>query len=226
MNTANLLNAKHYDREAKEENGIRDPKSILWAMRKDCAYFESKLRMLHKLKGLNSLSDQVNDRGSARDWFKGYHTFSTKKSVLDRFYQGRPLSCFCLDGSRHEVHVAVLLNHLSFSDCSKTKQDKKDYDIAYLTFSYDTDDWYNQEGGMDFCKFKLTEDITCANKRDLNVTDYALMLPFTNKSQFHEQFTLIYSDWEVLICDDLTKKKGPVPISHILFDMVVHGGSV
>ena len=43
-------------REAKDENGIHNPKSVLVAMRKDQTYRETKLRLIHKLFGIKVLS--------------------------------------------------------------------------------------------------------------------------------------------------------------------------
>ena len=77
-----------------------------------------------------------------------------------------------------------------------------------------------QESGVHFCKFTCSKKLTTAKKQDLKITDYALMLPYiqTRKDRvFQKQFTLIYSDWEVLRCD-LESKKGLVSINNNNFN--------
>ena len=62
-------------REARDENSIQDPKSILWAMRKCQMYREGKIRLLHKLTGMEF---------TWSDWYKGYHVFQiSQKSRID-----------------------------------------------------------------------------------------------------------------------------------------------
>ncbi len=49
------------NREAKDENTIRQPKSLLWKMQKSTSYFKGKLRLLYKMKGLDSLYDKYKE---------------------------------------------------------------------------------------------------------------------------------------------------------------------
>jgi hypothetical protein len=93
-------------REARDENSIQHPKSILWAMRKCQMYHEGKIRLLHKLTGMEFLNREYASVFTRPDWYKGYHVFEKKSEVKVRFRSGEPLSCFCLDGDCNEVHVA------------------------------------------------------------------------------------------------------------------------
>ena len=58
-------------------------------------------------------------------------------------------------------------------------------------------------------------------KTSLNLLDYALMLPYSKMGfPFQRQFTLVYSDWDVLLCDnnDPDNSKGPVSVHFPLFE--------
>ena len=206
------------NREAKEENSIRKPKSLLWKMQKSTSYFEGKLRLLYKMKGLNSLYDKYKESIELVPRVLQppmFHTFSKRKHVMDSFEDGKPLSCFCLDNNYRKIHVAVALG-----DCLENKNEGDNF--AYLTFDYNVQIYFRREAGVHFCQFKLTDEKpTTANKSSLNFTDYAVMLPFKNKGTFCNQYTLIYSDWEVLICegDDV---KGQTPVSCDLYKDVVN----
>ena len=172
-------------------------------MRNDSLYFEGKLRLLHKLRGLESLYDvyKQDDRNAIDGIYssriytaKMYHTFSTKAKVLEWFNGGNPLSCFCLNNDYHVLHVAVRMG-----DCSEMRKDDNE-DFAYMSFTYNVHELCECETGVHYCKFTFQGTAT-AKKSDLNFTDYALMLPFDRTGQFLKQYTLIYSDWEVLIGD-------------------------
>ena len=206
------------NREAKEENSIRKPKSLLWKMQKSTSYFEGKLRLLYKMKGLNSLYDKYKESIELVHRVQQppmFYTFSKRKHVMDSFEDGKPLSCFCLDNNYRKIHVAVALG-----DCLENKNEGDNF--AYLTFDYNVQIYFRREAGVHFCQFKLMDEKpTTANKSSLNFTDYAVMLPFKNKGTFCNQYTLIYSDWEVLICegDDV---KGQTPVSCDLYKDVVN----
>ena len=48
---------------------------------------------------------------------------------------------------------------------------------------------------------------------------YALMLPFKKNSvPFQKQYTLVYHDWDVLVCDDTLQNKGFPVIDKELFN--------
>jgi hypothetical protein len=193
-------------------------------MRNDSLYFEGKLRLLHKLRGLESLYDVYRQDGrNAIDGIysshvsttKMYHTFSTKAKVLEWFHGGNPLSCFCIDNDYHVIHVSVRMG-----DCLEMKKDDNE-DFAYMSFTYNIHDLYDCETGVHYCKFRYQGTAT-AKKSDLNFTDYALMLPFDRKGEFLEQYTLIYSDWEVLIGDE-NNVKGETPLSEELYTDLLNG---
>jgi hypothetical protein len=61
-------------------------------------------------------------------------------------------------------------------------------------------------------------------KSSLNMVNYALMLPYSRRGfPFQNQFTLVYSDWEVLMCDNNApdSMKGPVYVHRPLFEDVL-----
>ena len=81
-------------REARDENSIQDPKSILWAMRKCQMYREGKIRLLHKLTGMDFLNREYVSVSTRPDWYKGYHVFQNKSEVKDRFRSGEKSPAF------------------------------------------------------------------------------------------------------------------------------------
>lgn len=74
--------------------------------------------------------------------------------------------------------------------------------------------------GVHFCSFK-EGSVQTIKKEDLNarIGDYALMLPLTVAgNRFAKQFTLVYSDWEVLRTDIQEKNKGRPCVDKLLFN--------
>lgn len=229
---SSTFSTKHwYSREGKDERQINQVKKVLISMRRTYSYRETKLRLIHKLKGLDLISnsfDKVFRKcESERHWFKGYHVFSSRQEVIDRLQKSEPLSCFILDEKLPEVHVAFF------------EREQQGSTISYLTLEYDTTRSII-ETGVHFCDFKLKTSgaasfahvVSNINKNDLRpkIVDYALMLPFnvqatdtTSNNDGFQKFTLIYPDWEVLICDDgdendgVLKKKGRVMIDKQLY---------
>ena len=220
-----------YYREGQEEkNGINPVKKVLISMRRTVTYRKAKLRLIHKLKGLDLIAesfDKVYDESaSERHWFKGYHVFSSRQEVINRLQMGKPLSCFSLDGSSAEVHIAF------------SEGEKQGSTISYLTLEYDTTRCII-ETGVHYCNFELKGSapasvtvISNINKNDLRpkIVNYALMLPYvvqpnasSSDGDVFRKFTLIYPDWEVLICDNgdendgASKKKGRVMIDKQLY---------
>ncbi len=83
---------------------------------------------------------------------------------------------------------------------------------------------YTNNTGMQFCHFVCTDEVSSVKKSSLNIVDYALMLPYSRRGfLFQSQFTLVYSDWEVLLCDNNApdSKKGPVYVHRPLFEDVL-----
>lgn len=168
------------------------------------------------MKGLNSLYDKYKESIQYETRVRQlqmFYTFSTREYVTESFQVGKPLSCFCLNNNYHEIHVAVALG-----DCLENKKEGDNF--AYLTFHYNVEQMYRFEAGVHFCQFELDQKPTTANRSSLNFTDYAVMLPFKNKGTFCDQYTLIYSDWEVLICDS-DNVKGQAPVSIYLYEDVI-----
>jgi hypothetical protein len=154
--------------EARDVNSIRKPKASLYGLQKTVEYFVTTLRNLHIKDGLNYVMKEKQPV-KRREWFSGYHCFDTKKVVLDRFKTGQVLSCFVLSHNYDEVHVAYGDNavHRGGGD-----------DLAFASFTYSTHTLCCQESGVQFCKFTCSKKFTNAKKQELNITDYAIMLPY------------------------------------------------
>ena len=178
-------------REARDKNSIQDPKSILWAMRKCQMYREGKIRLLHELTGMEFLNREYVSVFTWPDRYKGYHVFQNKSEVEDRFRSGEPLSCFRLDGDCNAVHVAFTRG--------EPEQRGDEHEVTFLSFCYHTLQVYTHETGMQFCRFECTNEVSSVRKTSLNLLDYELMLPYSKMGfPFQRQFTLVYSDWDVI----------------------------
>ena len=71
-----------------------------------------------------------------------------------------------------------------------------------------------------------TDEVSSVMKSSLNIqlVNYALMLPYSRRGfLFHSQFTLVYSDWEVLLCDNNApdSKKRPIFVHRPFFEDVL-----
>ena len=222
---------KHWhSREGKDERQINQVKKVLISMRRTLQYRETKLRLIHKLKGLDLIADSfdkvLGKSASERHWFKGYHVFSSRQEVIDRLQTGRSLSCFTLHESSAEVHIAF------------SEGEQEGSTISYLTLEYDTTRSII-ETGVHFCHFKLKVSTPTSpavifniNRNELRpkIVNYALMLPYvvdpnasSSDADVFQKFTLIYPDWEVLLCvdgdenDGVSRKKGRVMIDKQLY---------
>ncbi len=83
---------------------------------------------------------------------------------------------------------------------------------------------YTHDKGMQFCCSECTEEVSTVKKSSLKIVDYALILPYSRRGfPFQKQFTLVYSDWEVLLCDNDAPdgNKGPVYLHRPLFEDVL-----
>lgn len=208
-------------REAKDENGIHNPKSVLVAMRKDQTYRETKLRLLHKLFGIKVLSDNYdNTPDGERDWYIGYHVYESKSEVISRETNGKSISCFCTNNEKGEVHVA-------FYD-----GEERNVTISYLTFAYNTTRCVVQDTGVHFCSFVFKKEdnsnnakVTRVGKKNFrsSIVSYALMLPFITKVEItYQQYTLVYWDWDVLRCEDAEHKKGHPGAEKSVFEHILN----
>lgn len=192
----------YFFREGKDERQIDRPKDVLVSYRKNQQYREQKLTLLHRLYGIESLSSNLMGyQKGQRNWFRGYHRYESTNDIVSRFIEGKTLSCFRTSTDGDEVHIAF------YSGVRDV--------IAYLTLEYDVSSMHVQEAGVHFCAFGLKKDdrtgsaaVSKINNHELQacVLDYALMLPRAKK-----QYTLVYSDWEVLRCTTSARKKG-IPI--------------
>ena len=214
------------NREAKDEKQIAGPKAVLVSMRKDEQYRVTKMCLLHKLYGIESLAASFKgeeEEDNKRHWFKGFHVYPSRDKVISNVQKGMPISCFRLKGDEDHALVRV-----AFKD-----QELRDATVSYLTFRYDIST-VTVDTGIDFCPFKIQPDTNTmraaasrVKKDELrnDIASYALMLPYKTQSPSGDSFqkyTLIYSDWEVLqCCGDLPANKGRVPVHESVFQHVV-----
>ena len=178
-------------REGREEAAIRDPKSVLWAMRKDVTYLCGKLSVCHKRYGLRTLEEDMRLE-TIRQTYKAHHIFANKNEIIHRFKTGKPLSCFHLKSESKKVHVAF----------------RTDDKVKYTSFSYDPKDLPTCETGTHFCRFSWDQNEELIEKEKLEDSLGALMLGNTGDHVFQRQFTLEYEDWEVLLCYSKCDAKG------------------
>jgi hypothetical protein len=83
---------------------------------------------------------------------------------------------------------------------------------------------YIHDTAMQFCQFVCTDMVSSVMKSSLNIVNYALMLPYSRRGfPFQSQFTVVYSDWEVLLSDNNSpdSKKGLVYVHRPLFEDVL-----
>lgn len=177
-------------------------------------YFSTKLGMIHKRAGLRFLNNEYRIKAND-DRYKGYHCFSDKGEVQMRFDNGKPLSCFVLDGNFDQVHVAY------HSKNGRYISNRGSGSVTFTTFKYSTSDLHYKEAGVHFCRFVQISDERTEKLDMLNITHYALMLPLLQPRKdvpFQRQFTLIYDDWDVLRCDMPIKRKGKASTKNDLFN--------
>ena len=205
-------------REARDENGIRKPKAVIQKLKKASSWYVAKLKRIHKLAGFEVLRSAYKTKKSTpRDWFRGYFTFQSKTDVLQRFEGGKPLSCFLVGDDATCLHVAV---HSGI----RTARQEDDDDIFFITMKCKPSTMHKRETGVHFCRFETDKSVHSAKKKDLNISMYALMLPYLQKERqripFQMQYTVIYSDWEVLRCDLHSNPKGLASTNNRLFNLM------
>ena len=198
-----------HNREAREENAIRTPKSVLPRLKKDISFLKAKLTLLHKMFGLDCLAKSLEEDEKNEYKYKGYHTYSSHEEITDLFRSGRPISGFCLDNNYDRIHVAYNRH--------------KDM-VSYTTFTFKKKDLIQESCGVQYCRFYPSGEELTVSLSTLKVSAYGMMLPFKKKNDYACQFTIIYSDWEVLICNGGEKFKTQVPVSKSLFSEVINDG--
>lgn len=189
---------------------------MLYGMRKTLSYFVTKLRNLHKMKGFNFLrivySRKKND---IKHSYCGYYVFSSVQDILSRLESRKPVSCFIVGDNYKSVHVAY----------GRTNGNT---DISYLSFQCRNEVSSVDDCGLHYCYFERCPNLTTIKKDDLDITGYAIMLPYHGNhhtiedadEQQRSLHTLIYSDWEVLKFDYSSNdgvQKGFVPLDTSLF---------
>ena len=154
------------------------------------------MRLLQKLAGLEWLERAfLKHEEEDRHWFKGYHVYSSQDEVLRRFREGISLSCFGTTTGGQNLHVAYSDNR---------------FEVKYLTVEYNRTDMFIHETGVHFCQFSFVRDgdhvaVASDTRGQLlgKIDRYALMLPYKKYNyEFIQQFTLVYHDWDVLVCND------------------------
>lgn len=169
-------------------------------------YFMTKLVGLHRRTEINNLDRVFPDDDCTERYKQGdreFYIFRCKSEVMRRYTEGKSLSCFVMDNDPSSVHVAYY-----------DKNDRSCNQLSYVTFTYNTILSTIKESGVHFCKFIPEEKHSFQDRNAINITDNAIMLPYFREQMNHGprlyqcQYTLIYSDWEVLRID-LHKRKGP-----------------
>lgn len=205
-----IIHFVSYCREGRHERQIDRPKDVLVSMRKDQTYRETKMRLLQKLAGLELLTEVLDEldedvqTSGTRDWFDGFHRYTSKKVIIDNFVKGTPISCFRSKRCDDTFFVAYYGSDYTMTSLVELKSR--------------TSTMTAQECGHHFCKFVLTKeagtnivatmDVSKENLSDL-VGDYALLLPYSKKRQvFETQYTVCYWHWHNLCCDSPEPPKG------------------
>ena len=177
-------------RESRDKNSIRDPKSILWAMRKPEGqsekYLMSKLELYQKINWMRFVAlGYKTDYSVVRERYHGYHVFSDMDEITERYNKGKALSCFAIDGDHDHLHVAY-------------KVKKSTTELNYTSFKI-TSNGFVHETGLQFIGIGHTGyHKSCDKKSDIVISNFAVMLPYTKTGcQFRKQFTIIYDDHEV-----------------------------
>lgn len=182
-------------------------------MRTTQSYRETKMRLLQKLTGIDFLKQAFDDQSEGRAWYNGAHRYSTLEEVVERFVHGKPISCFL--GKEEGVFHVCIFNESWTS-------------LKYVTLEAILSCLATRMCGVHFCAFQFWKNLSSNNvlvstidKTALDdiVESYALMLPFKKDDMsFESQFTLIYDDWDVLLCQDGHCKKGPPIPDEFVFD--------
>lgn len=181
---------------------ISGPKGVLVSMRKTQDYRAKKLMFLSKLVALDQLQHFMNDDDEepdeARDWFKAYRVFPGSDEVMRRFRSGQALSGFVTEDAPNEVKIAYSSGNYG------------EYGVWSLNFSMR--DMYTKEMGMHFCKFDFVrytdsegkcriQQTTLTKKEIVGIMkSHVILLPYKKDGHaFGEQFTIVYSDYDVLV---------------------------
>ena len=164
--------------------------------------------LLQKLTGIDFLKSSFDVcLVEKRDWYVGVHRYSDKNEVVCRKVHGQAISCFTSqeEGSFHVTVCAGSSTSISYLT-SKARADQsfiKDCGVHYCVFFFQQDSSINRVLIRTIEKYLLEE-----------MTEfYALMLPFQREgTEFANQFTLIYHDWDAIHCQrGYFKKASPNP---------------
>jgi len=100
-----------------------------------------------------------------------------------------------------------------------------------LTLEAKPSDLFIKDCGAHYCIFRFVKDtdnkvmVNTVEKGSLKelVGSYALLLPFLKHGRFQKQYTLVYHDWDVLLCQDECCKKGLPVADHCVFNESYNG---
>jgi hypothetical protein len=207
-------------REARDENGIRKTKAVIQKLKKASSWYVGKLLKMHKNAGFEAVRDAYKKTQSRkRDWYRGYVTFQSVADISQRFKSAKPLSCFLIGNDATRLCV-------SFKPHDRVYQDEEsEDDLFYVTLTCKPSTMHIKETGVHFCRFEMDGVVHSAKKEEVNISNYALMLPYIQKERqgipFQMQYTLIYSDWEVLRCDLPSEPKGLSSSDNRLFNEMI-----
>ncbi len=178
------------------------------SMRKDQQYRMTKMMLLQKLTFMDWMESNFDyDDSSTESWMT--HGFSIYEGginqVLNLYANGNPISAFRFaDDPDTTFRVAM--------NCGTKNM------VTYATLRAQTRVRTARRVGVHFCYFSIENDINTMQytsetleKKILQntATAFALLLPHKQDGiEFSQQYTVIYSDWEVLLIDDRHTSKG------------------
>ena len=181
--------------EGNRERFIQSVKKVLDSLRKTQTYLQSKLTLLHKLTTLEWMQHRLENIQTfneampdehAKVHYNLFHTHDSIDAIMSRFSRGDVISGFFLPNTPREVHVAFK---------------KGRHEIEFLSFGFTAQLLAVSVCGLHYCKFHLIEaqpiQATKHTIRSMTMVG-ALMLPYISSNDFINQYTIVYSDWDVL----------------------------
>ena len=158
--------------------------------------------LVQKLTAMDFMRNMFQGDVPVRDWFSGIFRHKEMKEVQTRFLNGEPISVFQLPGDSDTTF------HAAFNAGTHDL-------ISYVTMTATQGDMFAQEIGLHFCRFSMEKELgetvvkTIQKSQLGSAITYGLMLPYVPKHiSFQRQYTVVFWDWEVLLCDNNSSSKG------------------
>jgi len=174
------LGQLQYIWEGRNEEQIGQVKEVMVSMRRTQSFRETKMRLLHKLAGVEWLSVLfADDEHNVREWFKGSFRFESWKDILARYASGQPLSCAASTENDRHFHICYYAG---------------DYElINYVTVEAFPAANFVEVMGVIFCRFEFVRDeegqvkVDTVSKKDFKhrVSSHALMLSYKMSNGDH-----------------------------------------